>query len=329
MAAKRKKERIVGQYFVWLVGTRNDVYYADGRSNKINAGRHTLGTKEFKTAMERLQKLDLDRAVAHGLAHRSLLEPDQKLITLEEGRQRYEEHVGRPRVVGGTKSSTGKRYRAVFDKFLTFARKEGITVWNHVTSKTIERYAAFLEKAGYAYATQYVELTTIKQAVKFLVAQDLLPPESLIRGSLSKPQGTTTYCWHQQEVKVMLEQCRKSPSLAWREGVIIALACTGLRISELASLRWTDIDRQANMIRLTDESRQPRRGGRKPRETKSGRSRAFPLHEHLAEALKVMPPTKDGLIFHGPPRRQAQARYRSQHSDPRAFDAIEPTVSRA
>ncbi|HEY7422864.1 MAG TPA: tyrosine-type recombinase/integrase [Gemmataceae bacterium] len=60
MPRKRKKEQIRGQYFLWLVGIRsNGVYYADGRSNKQDAGRHSLGTRDRETALQQLAQLDL------------------------------------------------------------------------------------------------------------------------------------------------------------------------------------------------------------------------------------------------------------------------------
>jgi integrase len=83
--------------------------------------------------------------------------------------------------------------------------------------------------------------------------------------------------------------------------VLIALTCTGLRISELAGLRWADIDLAAGTIRLTDEStRAPRRSRRKARETKSGRSHSFPIHEALRPVLKRLPRHDDNKAFHGP-----------------------------
>jgi integrase len=40
---------------------------------------------------------------------------------------------------------------------------------------------------------------------------------------------------------------------------ILALAHTGMRISELASLRWSDVDLEANTIRVMDERSSRRR----------------------------------------------------------------------
>ncbi len=49
------------------------------------------------------------------------------LLSLAEGRRLYLKHVQRPRIVGGARPSSAKRYRPVFDKFAQFAQAEGIT----------------------------------------------------------------------------------------------------------------------------------------------------------------------------------------------------------
>lgn len=302
MPAKRKKERIVGAHFVWLLGQRDGVYYADGRSNRPPAGRHSLGTRDYAEALEALKQLDLVQAVTLGRADRSLLAaapPNQ--ISLAEGRRLYLQHVTRPRVVRGARPASAKRYRPVFDKFEEFAKGEGITSWNQVTRRTLEAYAAHLDDEGFAYATQYLELTTLKQAIKWLVEEGRLPASCQVRLQLSKPQGTTTYCWRPEEVQAMVQHCRRHAALGWLADVIAALACTGLRISELASLRRSDIDRDRNLITLTDESTRGRRkAGRQARQTKSGRSRAFPIHGDLQQVLGGLRPAADGLAFHGP-----------------------------
>lgn len=302
MPAKRKKERIVGAYFVWLLGSRDGVYYADGRSNRAAAGRHSLGTRDRAEALEALRQLDMVRAVEMRLADRSLLAaaPPEHL-SLADGHRLYLQHVGRPRVVGGARAASAKRYRAVLDKFEAFATGEGVVSWNRVSGRTLEAYAAHLDDNGYAYATEYLELTTLKQTVKWLVEEGLLPPSCAIRLPLAKTQGTTTYCWRPEEVRAMVQHCRMNAELSWLGEVLTALACTGLRISELASLRPKDVDLDNNVISLTDESTCVRRRADGPaRQTKSGRGRSFPIHGDLLPVLKRIVPGADGFVFHGP-----------------------------
>jgi integrase len=55
------------------------------------------------------------------------------------------------------------------------------------------------------------------------------------------------------------------------------------------------------VIRLTNEGRVTRHRRTHGRQTKSGRSRSFPINEALATALKKITKEPDGLIYHGPP----------------------------
>jgi len=301
MPKKRSKERIVGQHFVWLLGQRGGMYTADGRSNKPSVGRHSLGTTNYQEAIASVQRLDLVMAVKLGLADRRLLdEPASTLLGLEKGNELYLAHVKRPRVTGGAKPGTPKRYKAVFEKFLLFASRNGVTSWNGVTKRLLENYAAWLDGEGYAYRTEFLELTTIKQAINWLIDGGHLPVSCRIKMSLTKPTGSDTYCWRPDEVKAIVAHCSANPEIVWLGGVITALACTGMRISELASLRWSDIDTEKNLIKLTDESSSARPRGRKARETKNSRSRSFPIHVELRQILEHRDQAKDGLVFHGP-----------------------------
>ncbi len=302
MPAKRKKERIVGRYYTWLLGKRNDVWVADGRSNATDVGRHSLGTKDRKEAMELLNRLDAKMAVKFGQAPQQILETlDAELLPLEAGRDLYLKHVGRTPVLRGATANTVKRYRAVLDKFIPFAKGEGIHHWQEVSKKVVEAYAAWLDDEGYNYATEYLELTTIKQIIKWLVMENKLPASCLFSLKLNKPQGSTTYCYSPQEVQAMITHCSGQDGLVWLGELIVALATTGLRISEAAGLRWSDLDLQANTIRLTDtRSHQSKTTRATARTLKSHRDRSLPIHPELRKVLLNMHRHDDGNIFHGP-----------------------------
>ena len=102
-------------------------------------------------------------------------------------------------------------------------------------------------------------------------------------------------------MKVILKRCSEVADLNWLGDVLRALACTGMRISELAGLRWTDIDFTNNLIMLTDETATvARQRGRKARQIKNRRSRSFPIHEDLRRVLDRIERQPDGVVFHGP-----------------------------
>ena len=148
----------------------------------------------------------------------------------------------------------------MFDKLIKYALNERIVSWNQVVVATLQGYAAWLDGEGYAYRTEYLELTTIKQAINWLQSAGHIP-ERKIDLPLRKPTGTDTYCWRSGRSAAIVNHCHGSHELAWLGDLVIALATTGLRISELASLRITDVDRVAKVIRLTDESTRSRSRG--------------------------------------------------------------------
>ena len=115
---------------------------------------------------------------------------------------------------------------------------------------------------------------------------------------MRKPEGTETYCWHSAELRAILAHCRSQPDLLWLADVLLALATTGVRISELAALRRTDVNLDTGVIRLVDESSM--RGAGQGRTTKSGQSRSFPIHSSLRPVLSKLPDLRDGFLFHGP-----------------------------
>jgi integrase len=309
MPAKRKHKFYNGRYYEWVMYQRDRVWFADGRSNSVNLGRRSLGTRDFEEAKKILEHLDLKMAVEHGLAQAEALTATTSVeISFRDGRTFYEEHVGRSRLLGGTRASSQKRYRAVLDKFLQFAKSKGLRSWNQVTAKVISNYIEHLEKnwklyfrKPYEYATIYLEANTLKQVIGFLVKAKKLPAENKIELSLRKAHGTNTYCWQESEVKAIFAFCNSTSSLHWLHNVLFALTYTGLRISELIALRWTNVNFESGMINLVDESFSNRkREGRERQTTKGGYNRSFPIHDDLRPVLQAIAPHADGYVFHGP-----------------------------
>jgi integrase len=278
------------------------VYYADGRSNTKDVGRHSLGTRDRNEALERLRQLDVVEAVENKLADPAVLESDARSsLPLEVGKKRYLEYVSRPPVQGGATASSVKRYRAVFDKFVAFARRKGLRDWNEVSKETLSRYSLWLEEEDYGDATQYLELTTLKQVLKWMVGEKLLSTSNLVALKLKNSQGTSTYCYSHEQVQAIVAFCAARDDLRWLGHVVVALGTTGLRIGELAGLRRQDVDLERGVVHLRDTTRQVRRSARhEARTTKSHRDRSLPIADELRAVLQQLPHSQDGRVFHGP-----------------------------
>lgn len=297
MPRKPKHLPIACQYFTWNLFQRNGVFYADARGGKYKLGKHSLGTKDPDEVVARLKALDLHLAIKLGLAKPETAKP-AATISVADGWQAYMDHSGRSPVLGGVSPGTLKRYRAVRDKHTKFCAQHGITAWNEFDKAALEKYGNWLTKR-FAYRTVYFELTLLKSANRWLIENKQLPAEAKIVYPLSKPQGTDTYCYSREEVTAMTKHCEATPRLQWLASVIIALAHLGVRIGELAGLRWTDVDLANNVVTVADEraSHRKRLAGT-ARTTKGKRSRRVPIHPRLRELLLKMPRGADGRVFH-------------------------------
>lgn len=300
MPRKPNWERIQCEYFAWLVGKRGDVYQADGRSNRPSAGRHSLGTRDRDEALAEIKRLDGMIARRLGLALPATPEPaPPNELSLKKGRELYEAYIGRPELMGGARKSTQKRYKPVFDRFVKFAQGRGVYSWNGVTRALLQVYGAVREPEC-EYRTLYLELTTIKQAIKWLIDEKHLPESCRFKLPLRKVTESSTYCWKEPEVAAMVQWCRERPELTWLGNVIMVLAHTGLRIGELVGLCWPDLNFETGMIVLRDETGKAKVKRRLLRQTKTGRSRTLPIHPDLRQLLDELPRSKDGRVLHGP-----------------------------
>jgi integrase len=297
--ARKSSERIKCEYFCWLLSKRNGVFQADGRGNRPPAGRHSLETRSEVEALDNLRELDRVQAVTLGLADKNILRDHEPgTLLFEDGETRYLEYCRRPAVVGGPKPATPKRYRPILRKAIAHFRELGLTTWNQIKKTHLESYAAWLDGEGYAYGGEFIEITTLKQTIAFFVREGLLPITSRIVMPMKKPTDSDTYCYTVPEVKAMISRCRSHAALAWLADVILALSTTGMRISELADLRWTSVDLERKVILLKDERRSKIAARRTARTTKSGKSRDFPIHHQLLDLLNRRAATRNtGYVF--------------------------------
>ncbi|WP_410001151.1 tyrosine-type recombinase/integrase [Stieleria sp. JC731] len=96
----------------------------------------------------------------------------------------------------------------------------------------------------------------------------------------------------------MINHCRATPTLIWLHNVIVALACTGLRISELASRKWSDIRIDKRRLTISDKSEFTGPASDR-RETKNSRSRHIPIHNGLLAVFDSL--DQNGpYVFRGP-----------------------------
>lgn len=299
MPARKKHSQVNCQYFRWRLFQRSGVWYADGRFENLNLGKHSLGTRDRQEAEANLRKLDYVKAIQHGLARDTGVDPDNRL-KITRGWQLYLEWCERPEVMGGVSRKTLNKYRQSGELHKEFCADRSIRHWNDFGKRELETYGRYLSPR-YSARSLYFELTEIKTVVNWLIDEKHLPQDAKFRFRLSKPEGCDQYCYTREQVQAMLALCDEQPALKWLGNIIRVLACTGLRIGELAGLRWTDIDLESNVIRLTDERASKRRSDLgTARRTKGRRSRTIPLHSEVKSLLSDLFRQKHGHVLTGP-----------------------------
>jgi integrase len=201
--------------------------------------------------------------------------------------------------LGGPKASTRKRYRTACDKFLLFAKSQDVNDWRLVDVALLNSYASHFENLSRRPKTQRNELVVLVQTVKWFINEGHLAGKEHIKMKYGRVESQRAYCWRKEEVRRIVQYCQADPKLTWLGDVIIALAFTGLRISELSSLRWPDVDLHNRMLHLPDETGYGDKQELELRDRKSGRSRSFPIHLALVPVL-LRQPHEDTYVFRGP-----------------------------
>jgi len=300
---KNFKSKIINcTYFTWKLFKRGAVYYADGRTNPTNLGKHSLMAKDEGEAINNLRLLDRAKAIEHGLAKREPVSAEAKqALPLDVGWSNFLDHCQRPNVMGGVSKNTLKRYRAVQAKHVEFCKQKGQNDWSEIGHEEAEAYGHWLAKKKYSARSIYLELMLLVSINKWMVQSKLLSSSLRFSLTLTNPTGTDTYCYSRQQVSLILKHCVTSNLGEWIRPILVMLATTGMRIGELIELRWRDIDFDAGVIHIIDDrfSRRKQLMG-STRTTKGKRSRTIPLNSALREVLKELPHHKDGRVFHGP-----------------------------
>jgi integrase len=296
---RKPKDPKICEYFNWSLFRRDKTYYADGRGNTPSLGKHSLGVMDYEQAIAELRKLDRRMAVKLKLID---LLPEHQEVSISAGWDWFQRHTSRPDVVGGAGPKTQARYRAVRQKHESFCFEKLVRTWNQVDKKHIVAYCTHLKSRKYADATVYLELTTLKQILKFLIEEEhLLPESSRVRLTLHRSHQSNTFCPSREQVKAMLDFCCNTPTLHWMADVITALCTTGMRIGELCGLRWSNVDLDTSMITVSDTRHSDRHQQHGAVQTTKGRrTRRVPIHPALRVRLLALTRHADGRVFHGP-----------------------------
>lgn len=168
--------------------------------------------------------------------------------------------------------------------------------------RDVKAWLGRVQRRGLAYQTQKNALTLLRVVLADAVELELLPASPAASVKLHRSQAARTHeTWTILDPDEQVALLRAVPADE-RDMVAFALS-TGLRNSELWSLRTADIDLDARLVTV--------RYSKGDRPTKGGKIRRVPLFGVGLDAARVA--VERGKVFAWPSPRTGERRYPSSH----------------
>ena len=190
---------------------------------------------------------------------------------------RYLEHLAEDRVLS---AHTLRAYRADLERFLAFLARDWLAVEpetirpDQIEPAAVRAFLAALTREGLGKKSQGRTLSTVRSLFRHAVREGTLPssPAAVIR-TPKTPQHLPRHL-RPAEVEAVLSAAAESAGpLALRDRALLELLyASGLRVGELVSLDWRDLDLAARVLRVMG---------------KGGKERMVPFGVPAADALRA------------------------------------------
>ena len=189
-----------------------------------------------------------------------------------------------------TSGNTTAAYKRDLDKLVLFLEEHGISDWNKVSFTLLNSYILGLERNGAASATVSRNVSTIKSYFSYLFHMKLIDNEPSL--NLKAPKITRKV----PEILTIEEMDRllDTPDLTTPKGIrdkamLELLYATGIKVTEVISLKVSDINMAMNFITCMD--------GKKGRMIPFGRPAAKAVSEYLTKVRPEMASNDSDLLF--------------------------------
>jgi len=169
-----------------------------------------------------------------------------------------EDFVSYMRSERGFSENTVASYRRDLLKLAAYLAKKGISL-DDVNLETLEDFLKFLRKSGLKKTSRSRLVSTLRTFFKYLVVYENFPknPAELLeipRKDLKLPNVLS-----EEEVRALIEAPDTSEPAGIRDRALLELLyATGLRVSELLSLRLGDVDLDEDVLRVIGKGNKER-----------------------------------------------------------------------
>ncbi|KKT72948.1 MAG: Tyrosine recombinase XerC [Candidatus Collierbacteria bacterium GW2011_GWB1_44_6] len=184
----------------------------------------------------------------------------------------------------GRASATILAYSKDIEQLADFVAKSGINTLNQVTKENIDGFKESLAEKNYTTKSISRKINSIKSFFSYVQGQGLITENPSSGVSHPKYDIKPPRLLNKIEYRALRDACREDVRMA---AIVEILLQTGMRISELANLKISDIDKTTNQITIRAYESHP--------------ERIIPINLPASEALErylaVRPKSTNSNIF--------------------------------
>ncbi|MCI9233569.1 MAG: tyrosine recombinase XerC [Bacilli bacterium] len=140
-------------------------------------------------------------------------------------------------------------YQKDLELFLSFLRNEGISKLSNCNYEILRKYLLFLHNQAYQNKTICRHISTLRSFFKFLKSRQLVEDNPMLLISNPKVEKKLPKFLYYQDLEKLLDSPDSSTFLGIRDRLLLELLySTGVRVSELISIKIDDIKKKEQKI---------------------------------------------------------------------------------
>jgi len=185
-------------------------------------------------------------------------------------------------------ASTLDNYARALGKLATLAESLGLAHWSELRTASLQTFVAQLHRGGLAPASLALFLSTCRSFFRFLARDGRVRINPAVGVRAPKVRRKLPQVLDADEMGALLEFPTGDAEAVHDRAMLELLYSSGLRVAEIVSVRWSDLDAAEGMLRVTG---------------KGSKTRIVPVGRQALDALAALraqeSPADEALILRG------------------------------
>lgn len=187
-------------------------------------------------------------------------------------KQQIDAYLNHLAVERGFSGNTIMAYRNDLYSLHQYIESRGLTDWPRVAADHLSGFVLLLQEKGYSETTRARKTAAVRSFFAFLVADNVIQDSPAVELSSPKKGRSLPNALTEDEVERLLEapMAVDTPESRRDKAMLELLYATGMRVTELVSLKVSDVNLNGSFVRCIG---------------KGNKERLIPFHEQALDAL--------------------------------------------